>query len=68
MVRFYQFWFTFKSWRDFTFKGKHRLDEAENRDEKRWMMRENKTKANKAKKAETQKGFCDFGTFLLGVF
>jgi len=52
---FYNFWFDFKSWRDFTYLGEHRVEEAKDRDEKRWMIKQNKTVANKHKKEETRK-------------
>ena len=40
--RFYNFWYNFSSWRDFEVEGEYNLDEAENRWEKRAMMKENK--------------------------
>ena len=40
--KFYNFWFAFSSWRDFEIEGEHNLDEAENRWEKRQMLKENK--------------------------
>jgi len=52
---FYNFWFDFKSWRDFTYLGEHRVEEAKDRDEKRWMIKKNKTVANTHKKEETRK-------------
>jgi len=39
---FYDFWFRFKSWRDFSSFDEFNLDEAESRLEKRWMDRQNK--------------------------
>eukprot|EP00340_Litonotus_pictus_P007736 CAMPEP_0170521924 /NCGR_PEP_ID=MMETSP0209-20121228/7342_1 /TAXON_ID=665100 ORGANISM="Litonotus pictus, Strain P1" /NCGR_SAMPLE_ID=MMETSP0209 /ASSEMBLY_ACC=CAM_ASM_000301 /LENGTH=560 /DNA_ID=CAMNT_0010809127 /DNA_START=34 /DNA_END=1716 /DNA_ORIENTATION=+ len=48
--RFYNFWYAFSSWRDFEAEGEHNLDEAENRWEKRQMLKENKKlKATKLK-------------------
>lgn len=42
VFRFYDFWERFESWRDFSLKAaEHNLDEAESREEKRWMMKEN---------------------------
>lgn len=40
--RFYNFWYSFKSWRDFSVEGEHNLDDAEGRYEKRQMLKENK--------------------------
>jgi len=49
---FYSFWFTFKSWRDFGYLDEYDLEEAENRDERRWMEKENSKKRMKLEKAE----------------
>lgn len=40
--RFYQFWFNFDTWRDFSVEGEHNLEEASCRYEKRQMLKENK--------------------------
>lgn len=40
--KFYNFWFAFSSWRDFECEGEYNLNEAENRWEKRQMVKENK--------------------------
>jgi Zuotin-like, zuotin homology domain len=50
--KFYNFWFKFQSWRDFSFLDEHNLDDAEGRDEKRWMQRQNASKRTKARKQE----------------
>jgi len=52
---FYDFWFEFKSWRDFSFDDEHDPDDAEDREEKRWMQRENERARKKYKKEETTK-------------
>lgn len=49
--RFYDFWYSFKSWRDFSFDLEYDTDQAECREEKRWMERQN-SKSVKAKKLE----------------
>lgn len=49
--RFYDFWYSFKSWRDFSFDLEYDTDQAECREEKRWMERQN-AKHVKAKKLE----------------
>ncbi|EGC37691.1 hypothetical protein DICPUDRAFT_29919 [Dictyostelium purpureum] len=52
VVKFYNFWWSFKSWRDFSFEDDHDYDQAECREEKRWMERENEKKRAKLRKAE----------------
>jgi DnaJ family protein C protein 2 len=42
VLKFYEFWTAFKSWRDFTVEDEYDLDQAENRYERRYMERENK--------------------------
>lgn len=49
--KFYDFWYSFKSWRDFSFDLEYDTDQAECREEKRWMERQN-AKNIKTKKAE----------------
>lgn len=49
--KFYNFWYSFKSWRDFSFDLEHDTDQAECREEKRWMERQN-SKHVKTKKLE----------------
>jgi DnaJ homolog subfamily C member 2 len=52
VTAFYKFWFEFESWRDFSTLGEHDTSQAEYREEKRWMERQNKSVVAKAKKAE----------------
>ena len=42
ILKFYEFWDAFKSWRDFTVEDEYDLDQAENRYERRYMEKENK--------------------------
>lgn len=42
VIKFYEFWNAFKSWRDFTVEDEYDLEQAENRYERRYMERENK--------------------------
>eukprot|EP01061_Rhynchopus_euleeides_P042262 TRINITY_DN73783_c0_g1_i1.p2 TRINITY_DN73783_c0_g1~~TRINITY_DN73783_c0_g1_i1.p2 ORF type:complete len:610 (+),score=343.76 TRINITY_DN73783_c0_g1_i1:52-1881(+) len=50
---FYSFWLAFKSWRDFSHSAaEHDLEQAEYREERRWMERENQRAVDKAKKNE----------------
>jgi len=50
---FYRFWRYFESWRDFSYEDEHDLTEADNREEKRWMEKQNEKARNKRKKEET---------------
>lgn len=53
--KFYDFWFNFESWREFQHKDEFILEEAENRNEKRWMEKENKKLKSKMIKQEVQR-------------
>jgi len=46
---FYEFWFAFRSWRDFGYLGEYNLEDADNRDERRWMEQQNKAAGKKSK-------------------
>ena len=47
--KFYEFWWNFKSWREFSGEDEHDLDQAESRDERRWMERQNEKKRGSLK-------------------
>lgn len=49
---FYNFWYSFKSWREFPHADEFDLDQAETRDHKRWMERQNTKLSEKARKEE----------------
>ncbi|KAK9067873.1 hypothetical protein SSX86_011984 [Deinandra increscens subsp. villosa] len=49
---FYDFWFGFKSWREFPHEDDYDLEQAESRDHKRWMERQNAKLSEKARKEE----------------
>ncbi|XP_008811954.2 dnaJ homolog subfamily C member 2-like [Phoenix dactylifera] len=49
---FYNFWYTFKSWREFPHADDFDLEQAESRDHKRWMERQNAKLREKARKEE----------------
>ncbi|KJP87203.1 hypothetical protein AK88_03120 [Plasmodium fragile] len=49
---FYDFWYNFMNWRDFSYQNEYNYEEAECREERRWMERENKKIQKKASKAE----------------
>ena len=50
--KFYRFWTSFSSWRDFSLLCEHDYREAEDREERRWMQRQNKNYAARIKKDE----------------
>ncbi|XP_024401147.1 uncharacterized protein [Physcomitrium patens] len=49
---FYDFWWSFKSWREFPHADDFDLEEAESREHKRWMERQNAKLREKARKEE----------------
>ncbi|CAM8892086.1 unnamed protein product [Rhodiola kirilowii] len=49
---FYNFWYSFKSWREFPHEDEYDLEEAESREHKRWMERQNAKLSEKARKEE----------------
>lgn len=53
--KFYDFWFGFKSWREFPNEDEHDLETAESREHKRWMERQNGKLREKAKKEEVSR-------------
>jgi DnaJ family protein C protein 2 len=50
--KFYDFWFGFKSWREFPQEEQYNLEDAESRDERRWMEKQNARVQAAAKKEE----------------
>eukprot|EP00897_Mesotaenium_endlicherianum_P009319 jgi/Mesen1/8415/ME000471S07730 len=50
--KFYDFWWGFKSWREFPNEDEFDIDSAESREHKRWMERQNSKLREKAKKEE----------------
>ena len=55
---FYNFWYGFKSWREFPHADEFDLEQAESRDHKRWMERQNAKLSEKARKEETVRIRC----------
>ncbi|KAG8490255.1 hypothetical protein CXB51_015422 [Gossypium anomalum] len=49
---FYNFWYSFKSWREFPHADENDLEQAESRDHKRWMERQNAKLSEKAREEE----------------
>ena len=50
--KMYDFWFKFKSWREFADDDEHNVDDAQCREEKRWMERNNERQRQKLKNKE----------------
>jgi len=53
--KFYDFWFNFESWRDFSMHDEYNLEEAEFREERRWMERQNQKIKKKYQDAERRR-------------
>lgn len=49
---FYDFWYSFRSWREFPHADEFDLEQAESRDHRRWMERQNAKLTEKARKDE----------------
>ncbi|XP_010543783.1 PREDICTED: dnaJ homolog subfamily C member 2-like [Tarenaya hassleriana] len=49
---FYNFWYGFKSWREFPHADEYDIEQAESRDDRRWMERQNAKLSEKARKEE----------------
>lgn len=52
---FYEFWYNFQSWREFSYLDEEDKDKGENRDERRWLDKQNKAARQQRKKAENQR-------------
>lgn len=52
---FYEFWYNFQSWREFSYLDEEDKDKGENRDERRWLDRQNKAARQQRKKSENQR-------------
>jgi DnaJ family protein C protein 2 len=55
--KFYDWWYSFKSWKDFSFLDEHKIKDADSRDERRWMEKENEKLRKKHKKDEAKRVF-----------
>lgn len=49
---FYQFWYEFSSWREYSYLDEEDKDKGQDRDERRWIDKQNKTMRIKRKKEE----------------
>ncbi|XP_031565944.1 dnaJ homolog subfamily C member 2-like [Actinia tenebrosa] len=50
--KFYTFWYNFDSWREFSYLDEEEKEKGENRDERRWIEKQNKAMRQKRKKEE----------------
>lgn len=50
---FYSFWYDFDSWREFSYLDEESKESASDRDERRWIDKQNKAARAKRKKEET---------------
>lgn len=50
--QFYNFWYDFKSWREFSYLDEEDKEKGQDRDERRWIEKENKAARIKRKKEE----------------
>ncbi|KAK9863220.1 hypothetical protein WJX84_011390 [Apatococcus fuscideae] len=53
--KFYNFWFSFKSWREFPHPDEEDVEQAESREERRWIERYNKKLREAAKKEDARR-------------
>ncbi|XP_033120424.1 dnaJ homolog subfamily C member 2-like [Anneissia japonica] len=49
---FYNFWYNFQSWREFSYLDEEEKEKGENREERRWIEKQNKVERQKRKKEE----------------
>jgi len=52
---FYDFWFDFDSWREFSYLDEEDKDKGENRDERRWIERQNKAARQRRRNDEMRR-------------
>ncbi|GAB4822471.1 hypothetical protein N2152v2_009517 [Parachlorella kessleri] len=52
---FYDFWYTFRSWREFPHPDEEDIEQAESREHRRWIERYNTKLREKAKREETRR-------------
>ena len=52
---FYNFWYNFDSWREYSYLDEEEKQKGENREERRWMDKQNKAARALRKKEEMQR-------------
>lgn len=52
---FYGYWYNFNSWREFSYLDEEDKEKGENRDERRWLDRQNKAARQQRRKVENQR-------------
>lgn len=52
---FYEYWYNFQSWREFSYLDEEDKEKGENRDERRWLDKQNKAARQQRKRAENQR-------------
>jgi DnaJ family protein C protein 2 len=52
VMEFYDFWMSFRSWRNFAGADEYDPEDAETREEKRWMERQNERERKRKKREE----------------
>ena len=50
--KFYDFWYVFQSWREYSYLDEEDKDKGQDRDERRWIDKQNKVQRTKRKKEE----------------
>ncbi|XP_071960464.1 dnaJ homolog subfamily C member 2-like [Antedon mediterranea] len=50
--KFYNFWYNFQSWREFSYLDEEEKEKGENREERRWIEKQNKVERQRSKKEE----------------
>jgi len=51
--KFYTFWYNLESWREFSYLDEEEKEKGENRDERRWIEKQNKAARQRRKREET---------------
>lgn len=62
--KFYDFWWEFKTWREFRSEDEYDLEQADSRDERRWMEKQNEKMTADQRKAERARLLRLAGNFL----
>ena len=55
MLRFYKFWYNFDSWREYSYLDEEDKEKGSDRDERRWIEKNNKVQRAEKKKEEMKR-------------